>query len=28
VDVKEFARFVGIRAPEECRHVTRAHVIA
>jgi integrase/recombinase XerD len=28
VDVKAFARFVGIRAPEECRSVTRAHVIA
>lgn len=28
VDVKAFARFVGIRTPEECRHVTRAHVIA
>lgn len=28
VDVKAFARFVGIRTPEECRIVTRAHVIA
>src|SRR5262245_41115414 len=28
MDVKAFARFIGIRAPEECRHVTRAHVIA
>jgi site-specific recombinase XerD len=28
VDVKEFARFVGIQSPEECRHVARAHVIA
>src|SRR5437870_1197334 len=28
VDVQEFARCVGIHAPEECRSVTRAHVIA
>lgn len=28
VDVKEFARFVGIAAQEECHHVARAHVIA
>ena len=28
MDVKAFARFVGIHAPEECRSVTRAHVIA
>ncbi|MGE0827645.1 MAG: tyrosine-type recombinase/integrase [Candidatus Binatia bacterium] len=27
-DVKAFARFVGIQTPEECRLVTRAHVIA
>lgn len=28
-DVKQdFARFVGIHTPEECRLVTRAHVIA
>lgn len=27
-DVKDFARFVGIQTPEECRHVARAHVIA
>ena len=25
---RNFARFVGIRSPEECRQVTRAHVIA
>lgn len=28
MDVKAFARFVGIQTPEECRHVARAHVIA
>src|SRR4030095_7442538 len=28
MDVKEFTRFVGIAAPEECRHVARAHIIA
>jgi hypothetical protein len=27
-DVQDFMRFVGIRAPEEFRIVTRAHVIA